>query len=180
VTGFRHNLDDAVVRVTLSNPTRFMRINRDRIESVGAELLAGMVFGVDQDRSVSLTADATVQKIEVMDDSAGTERHAENNPEMRGMLELGVPLPAKLRAFANARYTGTQYCLNADSGNEDRLKAQTEADVALERRFAVSGRGPIRSLRALVSLDNVANSLVYDSCGLPQPGRTLRFMFSFR
>ena len=180
VTGFRHALEDAVVRITLSNPTRFMRINRDRIESVGAEILAGMVFGADQERSVSLTADATIQKIEVVDDSSATERHAENNPEMRGMLELGVPLPAKLRAFANARYTGTQYCLNPDSGNEDRLKAQTEADVALERRFTVSGRGLVRSLRALVSLDNVANSLVYDSCGLPQPGRTLRLMFTFR
>ena len=37
VTGFRHALEDAVVRITLANPTRFMRVNRDRIESAGAE-----------------------------------------------------------------------------------------------------------------------------------------------
>jgi iron complex outermembrane receptor protein len=180
LTGFRHNLDDAVVRITLSNPTRFMRLNRDRIQSTGAELLAGFVFGEDRDRAFSVTGDATIQRIKVVDDSANTQRHAENNPEVRGMLEFGAPLPLQLRGFANARYTGTQYCLNADNGNEDRLQAQTEADVALERQFKVSGTGLIRSLRALVSLDNVANSLVYDSCGLPQPGRTLRLMFTFR
>jgi iron complex outermembrane receptor protein len=180
-TVFRHKLDDAVVRITLSNPTRFMRVNRDRIESMGAEMLAGFVFGTDPVRSFSITGDATLQKIEVMNDSAGgEERHAENNPELRGMLEVGVPLPLKLRAFGNARYTGTQYCLNADTGNEDRLAGQAEMDAALERSFAVARRGLVRSIRALVSLDNVANTAVYDSCGLPQPGRTLRVMFSFR
>lgn len=180
-TGFRHRLDDAVVRVTLQNPTRFMRINRDRIESTGAELLAGFVFGTDASRALSLTGDATIQKIIVRSDSAaGAARHAENNPEVRAMVEFGAPLPFRVRGFANARYTGAQYCLNADSGNEDRLSAQTEMDAALERTFAVSGRGLVRSLRALVSLDNIANRAVYDSCGLPQPGRTLRLMFTFR
>jgi iron complex outermembrane receptor protein len=181
VTGFRHKLDDAVVRITLQNPTRFMRVNRDRIESTGAELLAGFIFGADPTRSFTLTGDATLQKIEVMDATAGdAERHAENNPELRGMLEMGIPLPMRLRGFANARYTGTQYCLNGDSGNEDRLAGQSEMDAAVERRFTVSGRGLIRSLRALVSVDNIGNRAVYDSCGLPQPGRTLRVMFSFR
>ncbi|HET9425047.1 MAG TPA: TonB-dependent receptor [Gemmatimonadaceae bacterium] len=180
VTGFRHHLEDAVVRITLQNPTRFMRINRDRMESVGVELLAGFVFGEDAQRSFSLTGDATIQKIEVVNEATGEERHAENNPELRGMLELGVPLPYRVRAFTNARYTGRQYCLNADSGNEDAMAAQAETDLALERRFNVSGRGLIRSLRALVSMDNVANAAVYDSCGLPQPGRTLRVMFTFQ
>lgn len=181
VTAFRHQLDDAIVRITLQNPTRFMRVNRDRIESTGAELLAGFVFGDSMDRAFSLTGDATIQRIRVFNDSAaGAQRHAENNPELRGMIEAGVPLPFQLRAFANARYTGTQYCLNADSGNEDRMAAQTEVDAAVERNFRLSSRGLIRSLRALVSLDNVANKAVYDSCGLPQPGRTLRVMFTVR
>ncbi len=182
VTGFRHRLDDAVIRITLSNPTRFMRVNRDRIESAGAEVLAGFVFGEDRERAVTLTGDAMLQTITVYDITAAGQpsRHTENNPETRGMLELGVPLPWQMRGFANARYTGTQYCLNADTSREMQLSGQTESDLAVERRFTVSGRGLFRSLRALVSLDNVADATVYDQCGLPQPGRTLRVMFTFR
>jgi len=181
VVGFRHRLDDAVIRVTLSNPTRFMRVNRDRIESSGAEILGGFVFGTDLHRAVSLNADATVQRIRIFDKTANDlQRHAENNPERRGRLELGVPLPAQIRAFATARYTGTQYCLNADTQREDELKARTASDLAVQRSFEVASSGPFRFLRALVSFDNIGNTAVYDQCGLPQPGRTLRAMLSVR
>jgi iron complex outermembrane receptor protein len=37
-----------------------------------------------------------------------------------------------------------------------------------------------RALRALVSVDNVGNATVYDQCGLPQPGRTVRLMLTLR
>lgn len=181
VVGFRHRLDDAVVRITLSNPTRFMRVNRDRIESSGAEFLGGFIFGADIDRAVSLNFDATLQNIAIYDQTANDqERHAENNPEQRGRVEVGVPLVARLKAFATARYTGTQYCLNGDSGLEDELQARTVADLALQRTFSFAGNGFFRSLRALVALDNVGNTAMYDQCGLPQPGRTLRAMLSMR
>jgi iron complex outermembrane receptor protein len=180
VIGFRHNLDDAIVRVTRSNPTHFMRVNRDRIQSTGAELLGGFVLGPSRDRGVSITGDALIQKIKVFDQTANSaQRHAENNPETRGTVELGIPLPLRLRGIANARYTGTQYCLNAETSQEVELKAQTESDIAVERNFSLS-RGLFRSLRALVSFDNIGNQTVFDSCGLPQPGRTMRVMFSVR
>ena len=181
VTAFSHNLEDAVIRITVPNPapppaTLFRRVNRDNIVSSGVELLAGYTFGPPA-RAVSISADATLQGITVKDQSAGNaERHAENNPETRGSLELGVPLPLGLRGIANARYTGTQYCLNADSGNEDTLEAKVESDFALERVFSLK-RSPFQTLRALLSADNVANATVYDQCGLVQPGRTLRVMF---
>lgn len=179
--GFHHRLDDAVVRITLSNPTRFQRINRDRLETSGAELLGGVVFGDDPERSVSLNGDATIQRIRIVDVTANDQqRRAENNPEQRGRLELGVPLPANLRGFAVARYTGTQYCLNADTARLDELGARTATDVAVQRTFAVARSGPLRVLRALLSFDNVGNVAVYDQCGLPQPGRTLRVMMSLR
>jgi len=179
VTGFNNKLDDAVVRITLSNPTRFMRVNRDRIESSGVELLAGFVFGEDRERSVTLNGDATLQSITIFDQTAGdAERHAENNPETRGRLELGVPLPWQMRGFATARHTGTQYCLNGETGNEMKLKSATTTDLALERRFQVRNGGAFRWLRAVLALDNTGNVTVYDQCGLPQPGRTLRLMMT--
>ncbi|MGQ0766330.1 MAG: TonB-dependent receptor plug domain-containing protein [Gemmatimonadota bacterium] len=180
-TAFHHRLDDAIVRITLSNPTRFMRLNRDRIESSGAELLAGFTFGPDRARAVTLTGDALFQNINVIDRTANdAQRRPENNPESRGSVELGVPLPAGLRGLANVGFTGTQYCLNAETSSEIRLSAQAQSDLTLERAFRLAGSGVMRSLRALVSLDNVTDATVYDQCGLPQPGRTLRLMFSFR
>jgi iron complex outermembrane recepter protein len=183
VTGFRHNLDDAVVRITLPAPDRrFQRINRDRIESTGVEVLAGFAFGLDRSRAVTLNADALIQRIEIFDVTLAGQpkRHAENNPETRGTIELGVPLPLGLRAAGNSRYTGTQFCLNADTGTEMELDRQVEHDVVLERSFNVNGRGVFRSLRALLALDNVTDETVYDQCGLTQPGRTLRLMFTLR
>ena len=181
VTAFDHRLDDAVVRITLTNPTRFKRVNRDRIESRGLEMLAGAFFGEDRERSISISADATLQSISIFDQTASdAERHAENNPETRGRLELGLPLPWQIRGIAAARHTGIQYCLNGETGNEMSLKSATTTDLAVERNFVVRGGGPFSWLRAVFALDNVGNSLVYDQCGLPQPGRTLRLMMTIR
>jgi iron complex outermembrane recepter protein len=180
VTGFRHNLEDAVVRITLANPTRFMRINRDRIESTGAELIAGFTFGEDQGRAVTVNGDALLQNIRIFDKTANNaERHAENNPEMRGRLELGVPLPWQIRGFATTRHTGRQYCLNADTQSEMSLGAATATDLAVQRSVSVSS-GLFRTLRTVLSFDNVGNAAVFDQCGLPQPGRTLRLMMTLR
>jgi iron complex outermembrane receptor protein len=185
-TAFMHNLDDAVARVTVTNPspppgTLFRRINRDKIQSSGLELVAGLSFGADRNRAVTVSGDALVQRIAIKDATlAGQpERHSENNPETRGTLALGVPLPMNMRATAGARYTGTQYCVNADSGLEDTLSSQTATDVSVERGFSVSRRA-FRSLKAIIAVDNATNATVYDQCGLPQPGRTLRLMFSLR
>jgi iron complex outermembrane receptor protein len=35
-------------------------------------------------------------------------------------------------------------------------------------------------LRAVLGLDNVTDATVYDQCGLPQPGRTLRLGLDLR
>jgi iron complex outermembrane receptor protein len=180
MTAFRHDLDNAIVRTTLQAPdNRFFRVNRDRIESHGVELLAGLALGGSRDNAYSITGDALLQRIRIRDRIAPTSsaRHAENNPEARGMIELGIPMPLDLRATTNARYTGRQYCLNSDTGTEMTLDGATTASVALERSFAVSRRG---SLRALLALDNATNAAVYDQCGLPQPGRTLRLMLTLR
>ena len=176
---FHHDLSDAVVRTTVPDCC-FQRVNRDRIRSYGVELLGGMAFSSDVDRAVTLTGDATIQDLSISDQIGGGIRHAENNPEVRGLLELGLPLPARLRGFVNARYTGTQYCINADTDREMKLPGRTQTNLALERRFTLATRGAVRGLRAVLALDNAANLTIYDQCGLPQPGRTLRLMLSFR
>jgi iron complex outermembrane receptor protein len=180
VTAFRHRLEDGVVRITLSNPTRFMRINRDRIQSTGLELLGGLTVGSNPNREVTLNGDALLQSIRIFDATASdAERHAENNPEVRGRLEFGFPLPWQMRGFATARHTGSQYCLNADTQSEMTMGAATATDLAVQRSVAVTS-GPFRALRTVLSFDNVGNAAVFDQCGLPQPGRTLRLMMTLR
>lgn len=181
VIAFRHRMEDAVVRITLSNPTRFQRINRDRIASAGVELLGGFAFGTYAGRPVTVHGDATLQRIRIFDQTANDQsRRAENNPEQRGRLELGVPLPANLTLLGVARHTGRQYCLNGDTSRLDTLPAKTAGDLAVERSISTGRTGPFRVLKALLSLDNIGNTAVYDQCGLPQPGRTLRVTFSAR
>jgi iron complex outermembrane receptor protein len=176
VTGFRQRLDDAVVRVTLANPLRFKRINRDRMEISGAELLGGLSFGADTARAVTVSGDATFQSISILDQAANAQRRAENNPETRLGAEFGAPSKWRSRVVLAAHYTGEQYCLNP-AGGDLTVKAATRADLAWTRDFRARA-GML--LRALLALDNVGNTLVYDQCGLPQPGRTLRVMFTVR
>lgn len=181
VIAFRHRLDDAVVRITLDSSTRFIRVNRDRIESMGVELLGGLAFGAAAGRVVTLSGDLALQRIRIVDEHAGDlSRHAENNPETRGRLELGLPMPAQLRAAVAARFSGRQYCLNAETHREDELPGRLMSDVSVQREFALAGLGPFKQLRAMLGLDNIGDVTAYDQCGLPQPGRTLRLTMSAR
>jgi iron complex outermembrane receptor protein len=181
VVGFHHRLEDAVVRTTVPNTRLFVRVNRDEIRSTGAELLGAWRSSADPARAFSLTGDLLAQHVRVYDDSADAERRPEHQPETRGALELGVPLPALVRGFVGVRYTGAQYCVNPDDGNQARLGGQTEGNLALERSWPLGrGTGVFGALRTVLALDNVANATVYDQCGLPQPGRTLRLAIQLR
>jgi iron complex outermembrane receptor protein len=179
---FHHRLADAVVRTTVPDTRLFVRVNRDEIKSTGVELLAGWTSSrSNPDRSVSVTGDVIAQHVRVRDRLAAAERRPEHQPEVRGALELGVPLPLALRATAGARYTGTQFCVHPDAGSQVRLGAQTESNLSVERVWWLGRSGGlVRSLRVLAALDNVNDATVYDQCGLPQPGRTLRVALRLR
>jgi iron complex outermembrane receptor protein len=174
VVGFRHVLDDAVIRITLPNRL-FRRINRDEIRSAGAEMLTS--WSPVALKGATITADATIQKIRVYDQTITTanERRAEHNPEQRGSLAVVSPTLAGFRASVMGRYTGTQYCQHPDLGRQVELASQTVADAAVSRTFGMQSRGLLQRLTALVAMDNLGNKTVYDQCGLPQPGRTIRF-----
>ncbi len=171
---FHHRLDDAVVRVTLPDG-RFRRVNRDGIRTTGIEMLAGW-----SRKALSLNADLTVQDVRVFDRTASnTERRPEHQPEVKAGMEARLPLPLELRAIGTARFTGRQYCLHPDLGRMIALEESIGGDIAIERswRTSRSGRtgGLFQVIRAALAMDNVSDAAIYDQCGLPRPGRTLRF-----
>lgn len=174
--GFRHVLEDAVVRITLPNKL-FRRVNRDEIRSTGLELLAS--WAPVALKGASITADATVQHIRVYDKTitgnADNEGRPEHNPERRGSLAIKSPYFAGFQASTIAHYTGNQYCQHPDLNRQVELAAQTVADAAITRGFTLRNSGLFRRLTALLAMDNITDRTVYDQCGLPQPGRTLRF-----
>ena len=172
---FHHRLEDAVVRVRLSNPTRFRRINRDEIRSTGIELLAGWAAG-----GASIDGDLTLQNIKVLDQTANdAERRPEHLPEVEGGLRAQLPLILDLHAFAFARYSGRQFCVDPNvSGQLDRIEDSVRGDIGIERSWSLvrgATRALLRTIRVSATLDNVANARIYSQCGLPEPGRTLRF-----
>lgn len=180
--GFHHRLKDAVVRTSVPGTRLFVRVNRDEIRSSGAEFVgAWRSPAVNAPRAVTLTADLLAQRVRVYDDSANAERRPEHQPQVRGSLELGVPLPAAARAYGGVRYTGIQYCVHPDTGTQVKLGRQTEGNVALERSWSIRNTGDLFGvLRTVLALDNATHATVYDQCGLPQPGRTLRLVMQLQ
>jgi iron complex outermembrane receptor protein len=171
VVGFRHVLHDAVVRTTLPD-RRFLRVNRDRLTSLGLELLASVVIG-----PVALGGDVTLQSVEITDTRASVTHEPENLPGLFGSAHAGVPLPFGARAFAVARYTGRQYCIDPGTGEDSRLSAGATfgAEVARTWHLRPGGGGWFGRLDTRVAVDNLGDVALYDQCGLPQPGRLFRF-----
>jgi iron complex outermembrane recepter protein len=168
---FHNRLNDAVVRI-VTDEGRFQRINRNQIRSTGVELLASGHLG-----PLSLGADVTFQSVELIDPDADVSTEPENLPDLYGSLNARLPLPFELRAAAEARYTGTQFCVDPDSGADRELDPGTRFDGELARTwsFRPTGASWFSRLETIVALDNVGNAAIYDSCGLPQEGRLLRF-----
>ena len=168
---FHHRLSDAIVR-TSAGDGRFRRENRDQIRSTGVELLAGWEQG-----GLSLLGDLMLQNVRVIDPSVPEgERLPEHQPEFRVGLDATVPLLPRLRGLASAAYTGRQFCVHPDRDERVTLEGSGRVDVGVERAWRLPrANGLLRTLRSSVWLDNLADAAVYDQCGLPQPGRTLRF-----
>ncbi|MCC6316701.1 MAG: TonB-dependent receptor [Gemmatimonadaceae bacterium] len=170
---FRHRLEDAIVRITLPN-RRFKRVNRDELRSAGLELLAGWNSG-----GFSITSDALVQRLRIEDPAvSGSERKPEHQPEFRLGADAAFPTVAGVRGRLGFNHTGTQYCVNPDLGRNQNLSSQTWVNGGVERTFSLRPSGLLSRLLASLSIDNIGDSAVYDQCGLPFAGRTLRFGLS--
>jgi iron complex outermembrane receptor protein len=93
-----------------------------------------------------------------------------------GSVNLRFPLPLDMRAVSEARFTGSQFCVDPDTGADRELDAGTRFNVDLSRVFTVRpANAPwISRLEARAGVDNLTDTALYDQCGLPQPGRLLR------
>jgi iron complex outermembrane receptor protein len=166
---FRHRLQDAIVRITQPDG-RFKRINRDEIRSVGVELLASGLAG-----PVRWSADAMLQRVRLEDPGlTRTERRPENQPEFQAGTDASFSLGQLADVRLSVDHSGTQYCVNPDLGRNQRLAPQTLLGAGLERGWSIA-QGLWSRVVASLQVDNVTDGAVWDQCGLPQAGRTLRF-----
>lgn len=171
VVGFHHRLSDAIRRIALPNGRR-QRVNADQIRSTGVELLLSQAVG-----PVTLGGDLTLQSVELIDPGTAQSTEPENVPEVSGSVRARAPLIAGIAATAEARYTGRQFCQDPDTGEDRRLNAGTRFNADLSRVWPLrpAGLGLLSRIETRVSVDNIGDAALYDQCGLPQPGRLLRF-----
>jgi len=172
--GFHHWLDDGIVRTNFGATNRFIRINRDETRTAGLETMLSW-YGATPGRS--LTLDLVAQQVRIRDAAAGgPTRKPEHMPDFRAMLDGTVPLGRGVIIGANLSHIGSQFCVNPNSGRDARLDAQTVSAITAHRSQPVHLAG-FRSLRILAGVDNLTDAAVYEQCGLPRAGRTVRIGF---
>lgn len=166
---FTQGIEDAVVRVTLPS-NQFQRVNRDRFSSNGVELTMGTLLG-----GTALRGDLTLQRARIEDQSISDPelRRPEDVPSVFGSLMATRPFGRGYEAMGRLRMLGETRCSNPDTGTLDRQAGATTVDVGLDRRWARGLFGA--ALRLSLQLENALDQPLYDKCGLPQAGRTLRF-----
>lgn len=171
VVGFRQGLDGAIRRITLPNRKR-MRVNADRLNSTGVEVLFSQISG-----AVQYGGDLVLQSVTLVDPANAVSSRPENLPGASGSAYLRFPVAGGLSASAEARYTGAQFCQHPDTGADVELEGGTWLNADLGRTWTVapSRGGRFSRLDTRISVDNLADTALYDQCGLPRPGRLLRF-----
>ena len=90
-----------------------------------------------------------------------------------------MPVGGGVNLGAHVTRIGSQYCVNPEAGGDVALDAQTVGGATLDRGFSLGG-GLFRTMRLILGVDNVANAAVYEQCGLPRAGRTLRLGVDLR
>lgn len=165
VVGFTHRLSGAIRRISLPDGRR-QRVNADELTSTGLEILFSRTLG-----RVELGGEITVQSVELMDAATSRNREPENVPEHTGSGFLRFPLGAGLSTTLEAAYTGPQFCIDPDSGDDVRLEGGSWFDAVVSRVWSLGGGGIGRRLETRLTARNLGNATLYDGCGLPQPGR---------
>ena len=170
LVAFHQRLTDAIVRTSVSTPAGsvFQRVNQGEVRSIGVEMLAMLTLG-----DLALRGDLTVQRVRGLGE-AGESVELEYEPAWAGKVGAGITLPAGIESSADVSYRGEQSCQNPESGTLEPLARSASLDAGLRRLFRLGG-GPVFSrMEAMALAENVTDAWVFDQCGLPQPGRTLR------
>jgi iron complex outermembrane recepter protein len=174
LVGFYRSLSDAIERVTLPD-RRFQRVNRGEARSAGVELMTTLQLG-----AVALSGDLTLQQVRLFEGGARHDEHPEYQPDIVAGVRTRVALPFDARAGATARYVGRQYCADPNGPGEVGLDASTRFDLDASRSLGGRRGGRLAGLELTAAIDNVGDAVIYDQCGLPQPGRTLRLQLRTR
>ena len=171
VVGFRQVLSDGIVRIGVQTPQgpKRQRVNRDGIQSTGLEMVASGGW-----RGVQFSGDLTLQQAWQIEEGSGVKTRPEYEPGVVGGLSVAALAPGDFRLSGGYRFVGTQFCLNTESASLDKLTHTHRFELQLRRLFALEGRSTLANVDALVSVTNVTDNVIFDQCGLPQPGRTLR------
>ncbi len=175
MTAFNHRFAGGIVRWPLPTPTgtKFVRVNRDGVNSIGIELVMAGRAG-----ALSYGGDLTLQRVRIDDPLVvGEDRRTEYEPPVSGMLNVGVTGPWRVALSGILRFRGTQYCQSVRTAGLEELSSSATVDLEARRVFTTAAG---RALDGTVVLANAGDSMVLDQCGLPQPGRTIRIQFGFR
>lgn len=165
---FRHELTDAIRRVTFPDGGR-QRVNSDRLTSTGLELLVSQSWG-----PVGMGADLTLQSVELVDpDTPGSER-PENLPRKLGRVFAQAELPRSVVVSGEWDYTGSQFCQDPDTGEDVRLDPGGWINAGLRKLFRLGSGAEAWRLEARIEGRNLADTALYDQCGLPRAGRLFR------
>jgi iron complex outermembrane receptor protein len=169
VVGFQQQLTDAIRRISVLNG-RHQRVNSEELASRGVEVLFSQTFG-----RVDVGGEITLQSVELTDPATLVNTEPENVPERSGSAYLGLPVVAGLSTTLEAEYTGSQFCIDPDSGQDVRLDGGSWFNATISKVWPWrGGAGTGRSVETSVSASNLTDTALYDACGLPRAGRLLR------
>ena len=141
------------------------RVNKDKIKSSGIEVVA-----VGEVGRFDYTTDLTMQS--VWQYGEGGVTRPEYEPNVFGRLGLSTALFRQLVIETEYRYKGEQFCLDPNLGMQ-RLKPTNDLGLKLKRLFVIKDGGKLSNLDSSIAISNIGNMLIFDQCGLPQPGRTV-------
>jgi len=169
VVGFHQSLTDAIRRISLPNGKR-QRINSDELRSTGIELLVSQTFG-----RLSVGGELMLQSVELTDPSTEVNTHPENVPEQTLNAFVRFPLVADITTTLEADYTGSQFCIDPDSGEDVELDGGSWFNATLSKVWPWGGGG--RRVETSLAGLNLTDTALYDACGLPRSGRLVRLQF---
>jgi iron complex outermembrane recepter protein len=177
LVGFHHRLADGIVRTSVTGPDGrrlFKRVNRDQVRSTGLELLGSATLG-----PATLGGDLTLQSVTGRD-ANGAEVDLEYEPSVLGRITGDLLLPAELWGRAELRFIGSQRCQNPEAGGLQPLASSRSLDASVRRTFGWGRGSPFQALSASLGVRNLTDGVIFDQCGLPQPGRTFQLQFQIR